>query len=125
MKISEDQILSGYCCPVCGFTMATPAADFHICPSCGTEFGNDDVDWTFEQLRAAWLENGARWWSNTQPPPVEWNPVEQILCVIEIASAPDLESNTIMEDELNIFEISPAEWGSWRATGSKVEPCLV
>jgi hypothetical protein len=65
-------------CPVCGFRMRYPARDWHICPCCGTEFGYEDVGRTYEQLRVAWFERGAHWWSPVEPPPVGWNPIEQL-----------------------------------------------
>src|SRR5580658_3712561 len=82
MHNTENKILNGYPCPVCNFTMPVPPASFNICPSCGTEFGNDDADWTSGQLRQAWLESGAQWWSKSQPAPANWNPVEQVLPLV-------------------------------------------
>lgn len=121
---TNAEILNGYTCPVCGFTMPAPPSDFNICPSCGTEFGNDDTDWTFEQLRQAWLEKGAHWWSNTQVPPPNWSPVEQVLHVIQIVGVSRLEENTVLDHD-EYFEISPGAWTSWWTTGNAVAPCRV
>jgi len=34
-----------YRCPVCFFDeLPYPPRDYHICPCCGTEFGNDDAE---------------------------------------------------------------------------------
>jgi len=49
-----------------------------MCPSCGTEFGVDDVDQSFSEIRGQWLDAGAPWWSTVIPPPSNWNPINQI-----------------------------------------------
>ena len=76
-----------YTCPVCGFRMPDPAADFNICPSCGTEFGYDDTGKTHAQLRAQWLRGGAQWWSPQAPPP-GWDGYEQLEMLFAIPSTP-------------------------------------
>lgn len=69
-----------YTCPVCSFPhLEEPAyieeeATFVICPSCGTEFGYDDVTKSFEQLRAQWVDAGCPWWGGGQEKPRDWNP---------------------------------------------------
>jgi hypothetical protein len=65
-------------CPVCGYSLQWPPMDFHICPSCGTEFGYDDAGESHANLRLRWLEGGACWWSTSTPPPPNWNPYVQI-----------------------------------------------
>ncbi len=65
-------------CPVCGYHMQWPPIDYHICPSCGTEFGYDDAGRSHADLRSQWLEEGARWWSTHTPPPTNWNPYVQL-----------------------------------------------
>jgi len=66
-------------CPVCGYPeMTEPPKDYYICPCCGTEFGNDDSVFTYDELRRAWLANGAHWFSRATPPPHNWNPYEQL-----------------------------------------------
>src|ERR1700683_5626964 len=65
-------------CPVCGFLMRYPARDWHICPSCGTEFGYEDIGRSYEELRLAWFQRGAHWWSPAEREPVGWNPLEQL-----------------------------------------------
>ena len=67
-----------YTCPVCGFLMDEPPADFNICPSCGTEFSYHDVGRSHEELRRIWLESGPAWWSKVDPPPPSWNPYRQL-----------------------------------------------
>lgn len=65
-------------CPVCGYPLQWPPIDFHICPSCGTEFGYDDAGHSHADLRARWLESGAHWWSTNTLPPANWNPDVQL-----------------------------------------------
>src|SRR5580704_7689776 len=65
-------------CPVCGYPLQWPAADFHICPSCGTEFGYDDAGRSHADLRAAWIQGGSQWWSTSTPPPTNWNATVQL-----------------------------------------------
>jgi len=66
-------------CPVCGYALPYPPADFHICPSCGTEFGYDDSGRTYEELRNRWLMSGPSWWSPVDPQPADWNPQHQMI----------------------------------------------
>lgn len=63
-----------YICPVCEFPMEDPAADFNICPSCGTEFGYNDAGVTHQELRKQWIASGKKWWSITDDPPAFWKP---------------------------------------------------
>ena len=61
-----------YCCPVCMYdALPYPPTDYHICPCCGTEFGNDDEDFSHEQLREMWIASGAHWFFGNPPP--DWN----------------------------------------------------
>src|SRR5439155_26647356 len=64
-------------CPVCLFAgLQYPPRDYHICPCCGTEFGNDDAERTFEELREDWLFRGANWFFGS--PPINWDPWLQL-----------------------------------------------
>jgi hypothetical protein len=66
-------------CPVCGYDALTaPAADYNICPCCGTEFGYHDLGHTWAELRENWLWKGMPWFSHHTPPPNGWNPQEQL-----------------------------------------------
>jgi len=65
-------------CPVCGYRLDDPPENHNICPSCGTEFGFDDLYRTHEQLRARWLGRGAAWWSDSDPTPAGCNPQKQL-----------------------------------------------
>jgi hypothetical protein len=76
-------------CPVCLFAaLSYPPNDYHICPCCGTEFGNDDAESTHEQLLRRWIEGGAYWFYEN--PPVGWSPWLQLL----EGGRPDLISPT-------------------------------
>ena len=70
--------------------MRYPAADFHICPCCGTEFGYSDANIAHSALRAAWLREGAHWWNPVELPPPGWDPYQQLNNLI--CAPPDLES---------------------------------
>jgi hypothetical protein len=65
-------------CPVCGYLLKKRPINFHICPSCSTEFGYDDAGRTHAELRANWLREGAQWWSPTTPKPEHWDPYMQL-----------------------------------------------
>src|ERR1035438_8390495 len=65
-------------CTVCGYAMDDQPEDYNICPSCGTEFGVNDVNSSIEDLRELWLESGPAWWSPTDPIPQGWDPVGQL-----------------------------------------------
>jgi hypothetical protein len=67
-----------FSCPVCLFSkMPDPPQDYHICPCCGTEFGNDDADCTYDELRDRWIRAGAPWFFGA--PPEGWSPQAQLL----------------------------------------------
>jgi len=64
-------------CPVCMFDkMPYPPNDYHICPCCGTEFGNDDAHFNHKELRNQWINSGAKWFFEN--PPENWNPWIQL-----------------------------------------------
>jgi len=66
-----------FTCPVCFYPdMPDRPRDYHICPCCGTEFGNDDQDLTQFQLRARWVNAGMRWFFGQQPH--GWDPQAQL-----------------------------------------------
>lgn len=65
-------------CLVCGFVAQVAFEEYDICPSCGTEFGVNDVNATIQDLRAAWLATGPTWWSPVDPRPSAWNPEKQL-----------------------------------------------
>jgi hypothetical protein len=64
-------------CPVCFYNqMPYPPEDYHICPCCGTEFGNDDVEFGYDNLRINWIAAGAPWFFGD--PPRNWNAWAQL-----------------------------------------------
>ncbi len=66
-----------YRCPVCFFSeMPYPPQDYHICPCCGTEFGNDDVEYGYDELRYQWIIGGAQWFFDQ--PPDGWSAAAQL-----------------------------------------------
>lgn len=88
-----------YLCPVCGYNeMVRPPEDFYICPSCGTEFENDDFETTHFELRERWKANGMKWFSNYTPPPLYWNPEIQLQNVVHSTGKPRrLTADTVKE----------------------------
>ena len=67
-----------YRCPICMYpSLPYPPADYHICPCCGTEFGNDDENFTHDQLREMWIAGGAHWFFGR--PDEDWNPWMQLI----------------------------------------------
>lgn len=67
-----------YRCPVCGYpSLPYPPSDYHICPCCSTEFGNDDADYSHAQLREMWIAGGASWFFGRAPE--HWNPWTQLI----------------------------------------------
>ena len=70
-------------CPVCGFCGdGFVGEDFEICPCCGTQFGYDDATRPHFDLRRIWMSDGCVWWSNARPPPLGWDPQDQIKSVM-------------------------------------------
>jgi hypothetical protein len=75
--------------------MDYPPRDFHICPSCGTEFGYHDSGRTYDYLRSLWIANGAQWWSRNRHAPPNWDAWEQLkeaghlVLINRSSSAPD------------------------------------
>ncbi len=74
-----------YVCPVCGYPeLDEPAVDaygcasFDICSCCGTQFGYHDATRPHAQLRAEWLQAGARWRSRARQPPPDWSASRQL-----------------------------------------------
>ena len=66
-----------FSCPVCFYdALQYPPVDYHICPYCGTEFGNDDVEHSYAELRDNWIHGGTHWFFGQ--PPVGWNPWVQL-----------------------------------------------
>ena len=65
-------------CPVCLYpNLPYPPRDYHICPCCGTEFGNDDAEYSHDRLREMWIAGGANWFFGRAPD--YWNPWIQLV----------------------------------------------
>ncbi len=47
--------------------MEFPPEDHYICPCCGTQFGYDDVNHSFLQIRNIWLQRGGQWFNTEFP----------------------------------------------------------
>jgi hypothetical protein len=82
-----------YFCPVCGFELVSPAWENdspsdEICPSCGIQFGyNDMIDnlqtrkMIYVEWRKKWIEEGMKFWSTKNPfhpQPKDWDPEKQL-----------------------------------------------
>jgi hypothetical protein len=72
-------------CPVCAYadldeppTDLTGEPTYAICPCCGTQFGADDLTTSHADLRATWIADGARWWSEVKLAPDGWNGLAQL-----------------------------------------------
>jgi hypothetical protein len=93
-----------YDCPVCGFDeMKYPAKDYHICPCCGTEFGNDDAEFTHAELRNLWIGNGGRWFFGVAPD--GWDPNLQLIRAGLAGPFASLSTNTSVGYERPIVRI--------------------
>jgi hypothetical protein len=67
-------------CPVCGYGYLDEDAMNHdVCPSCGTEFGYDDIGMSHEELRKEWLSSGGKWFDRSISPPSHWDPWNQVI----------------------------------------------
>jgi len=56
------------------------ARDNNICVCCGTEFGYDDHNLSFSDLRLEWIENGAGWWDDSlENRPPNWRASTQVI----------------------------------------------
>jgi|SRR5215213_2115739 len=68
-----------YTCPVCGYDNLEDApANFEICPSCGTEFGYNDITVSHQFLGEQWIKRGMHWHSRVTPRPIGWDPIKQL-----------------------------------------------
>ena len=70
---------------MCGFAgLVEPPIDptgsptYSICPCCGTQFGADDAEKPYSQLRQEWIEHGMEWWSEREPAPSGWDARKQL-----------------------------------------------
>jgi hypothetical protein len=109
-----------YLCPVCGYDqLEDPPKSFTICPSCGTEYGFDDAFLTYPELRAAWVGNGAKWWSPVDPLSTNWNPSTQLLNVMAASQVGSFALSQHLEGKV-AFHISPPPTGG--SSSSRIVP---
>ncbi len=98
-----------YSCPVCGYPgLEFPPTDFEICPSCGTEFEYHDAGKTHEELRLEWIGNGMHWFSHALHPPLNWNPVQQLMAggYLRIRTQPAILGTSTRQD----YDIYPQSY---------------
>lgn len=77
-------------CSVCGYKLGflswkngSPADE--ICPSCGIQFGDDDMAGgnlekkkeIYVKWREKWVKDGMQWFSK-RPKPLNWDPIQQL-----------------------------------------------
>ena len=83
-----------FVCPVCGYPYLEDepwhgySASDDICPSCGIQFGYDDVkeacgregtkDELQERWRKEWVDKGMPWKIKGIKPPENWDPKKQL-----------------------------------------------
>lgn len=82
-----------YICPACGYPnlkeqpwLDENTSSFEICPSCGIEFGYDDMaggnvqdrEEFYRQWRERWIKSGMQWWDRSRLAPSEWDPKKQL-----------------------------------------------
>ncbi len=76
-------------CRVCGFDYGEIRwsigsdnelyAQYMICPCCRAESGPDDFDLeTVRKSRQEWIDTKMEWWDKDDPPPHNWDPIEQM-----------------------------------------------
>lgn len=88
-------------CPTCGFArLPYPPRDYHICPCCGTEFGADDAEYSYKQLREMWIAGGANWFFGRAPSP--WNPWMQLILGGHAADVPPFAQSLTAETDVEI-----------------------
>lgn len=83
--------------------MPYPPRHYNICPCCGTEFDNDDVDFSFAELRYNWIISGARWFFGQ--PPNGWNAAAQLAKAsfgLQTEAAPMNAASIRVRDELEL-----------------------
>jgi hypothetical protein len=95
-----------YICPVCGFLLKYPAANFNICPSCGVEFGADDIDHDIGELQQLWFDRGMVWSSPVLPRPVDYNPA---LLLKNLEASSSASSDASRNIEVTQFQVSVSE----------------
>ncbi len=102
-----------YVCLVCGYDqLRDPPEDYTICPCCGTEFEFDDSFSSHFELRNAWINSGARWWSRLDLPPENWDPYLQVNKFL--SSRPDTSMSVLL---INAMAFALRAYGSLGNSG--------
>lgn len=98
-----------YDCPVCGYPdLSRPPQDDLICACCGTHFGYHDYGTTYEELRAQWIANGARWSVRSIPSPAGWD----ALCQLSTARMLLVEKGHSATSETSQTDLSSNQTGA-------------
>jgi len=105
-------------CPVCGFLLDYPAADFNICPSCGVEFEADTIDHSFEELRDLWTNRGMTWTSRVAPKPRNYNPALQMQNLFAHGSNALSQQDVYLSNESRVSDAPMAHTSSSYSVGS-------
>jgi len=105
-------------CPVCGYEMEAPPRDYRICPSCGTEFGVNDMNASIAELREAWMKTGPSWWSKTDAPPTEWDPIKQMENAQIVVKRPAARESSTVSTSTASSTIGGRDWRGWAAAAS-------
>jgi hypothetical protein len=108
-------------CPVCGFEMEAPPRDYRICSSCGTEFGVSDVNASIAELRDAWITTGPRWWSKTDPKPVDWDPITQMEKAGIVVKRPVESEALSVSTSSSTAVVGGRDWRGWAAPSGPLD----
>jgi len=92
-------VQSTHPCPVCGYGLTKPAADFTICPCCGIEFGYGDAGKSYQELRDEWVEYGTHWSSKVVTQPADWDPWKQLKSAALSYSVPLSQSSRTISNK--------------------------
>jgi hypothetical protein len=103
--ISQEVGDALYPCPICWYMNSQPCENYNMCPSCGTEFGVNDQNATIDELRTSWIKTGPKWWSKSDPEPMNWNPWLQLACGYRIGKVKCIQR--VSPEKMNeLFESS-------------------
>jgi hypothetical protein len=109
----EGQLMR-FTCPVCFFPdLPYTPGNYHICPCCGTEFGNDDHYMSHAELRREWISRGANWFFRR--PPEYWNPWMQLISGSAFDEVPKFATKIISSVNVTIsptqtLNVSSSPW---------------
>jgi hypothetical protein len=106
-------------CPVCGYPSLPEGVFNHgICPSCGTEFGYDDIACSHEILRSGWLLHGGEWFDKLVGPPAGWNAIQQVIAAFPTVRFVAKTARKPITSEFQLdLPLTPLSCGSLRVAG--------